>query len=99
MDNFFCSHRCTSHVRLGQGRVRVRSTGASRFYCNLLGLGLLSCPSIYAFAPISCDFVLSYLSHFLFCPKFQQPTIDDSRSRGWNLSLPNPTPKRRAVNL
>src|ERR1017187_10193440 len=29
-DNFCCSHRCTSTVRLGQGRVRVSSTGASR---------------------------------------------------------------------
>ena len=31
-DNFCCSHRCTSYVRLGQGRVRVTSTGASRYF-------------------------------------------------------------------
>jgi hypothetical protein len=30
MGNFCCSHRCTSDVRLGQGRARVSSTGASR---------------------------------------------------------------------
>ena len=30
MDNFFCSHRCTSDVHFGEGRVGVDSTGASR---------------------------------------------------------------------
>jgi hypothetical protein len=36
MDNFSCSHRCTSYVRLGQGRVGVSSTAASRYLSSLL---------------------------------------------------------------
>ena len=42
--NFYCSHRCTSSVRLGQGRVRCANTSAPRYFRFLRLLRFLLLP-------------------------------------------------------
>lgn len=52
MGNFCCSHRCTSDVRLGQGRARVSSTGASR--CLNCQASFYSCDRPYPSSVSPC---------------------------------------------
>src|SRR5205814_3160605 len=51
MDNFFCSHRCTSYVRLWLGARRCSNTNASRYLVLLTSLFGFSIPLL---SPV-CD--------------------------------------------
>ena len=57
VDNFCCSHRCTSNVHFGQGRAGASNTSASRYFrssclpCRALRRGfLLYCSALYCFS-------------------------------------------------
>jgi len=90
MDKFCCSHRCTLDVRPRLGARSCYQHGRVPLdYCLLL-LGLLSCPSIYAFAPVIVLLILSDLSHLLFVPNSQADAGNKRFLGTWYRSRPNP---------
>lgn len=87
-DNFCCSHRCTSTVRPGQGRVRCSNTGASR------SVSLFAYDLSTTFAPKSLGLVFSESLYVYFCPKADPKSTEGFRRRYPNLVFSNPTVKR-----
>src|SRR5215469_13429567 len=98
MDNFCCSHGCTSYVLFGKGRVGVLAltrpalSRRSLFY-------LLSCSSIQSLAGVMRGLVFSYQRHLRISPKFHKAPINYSGPwRRYGLSS-GPPLERSPINF
>jgi len=93
MDNFFCSHRCTSYVHFGQGRVSVcalaRSARSFRWSLTLLATAL---------TPIMFGLVLPGLRNICVVPKSNLHPSERLSGRCLNPILSNPAVKSTRSN-
>jgi hypothetical protein len=93
MDNFFCSHRCTSYVHFGQGRVSVCALARSaRSFCRSLTL------LATALTPIMFGLVLPDLRNICVVPKSNLHPSERFSGRCLNPILSNPAVKSTRSN-
>jgi len=93
MDNFFCSHRCTSYVHFGQGRVSVCALARSaRSFCRSLTL------LATALTPIMFGLVLPDLRNICVVPKSNLHPSERLSGRCLNPILSNPAVKSTRSN-
>jgi hypothetical protein len=86
VDNFFCSHRCTSDVRLWSGARSVLDTPA-RPACSLASfLSLFTA----VLTPIVLGFVFSNYLYVLDSPEAHAKRTQGLCFRCWNLLFANP---------
>ena len=89
MDNFSCSHRCTSNVRLWSGARSVLRT-PTRPASSLSRFMLLST----SFTPVMVGFVFPDLLYLLFGPKTNPDSSHRLNRRNRKFLLPYPTAER-----
>ena len=97
MDNFFCSHCCTSDVHFGQGRVGVTSTDASRYSLDLRFPLLNIVPSSLPFAKMLL-LVLFHFGESILVPVSKSCTRDVLSNRSRNKTSLNPPANRSSMN-